>query len=87
MSNRSANAAEQKFRIALYRTLTKLIDDAAKQAREGKPALLRVLTRATGSRAKAANRADSSAPSPEEQRNWQADIAEIKGPARHPQSN
>jgi len=87
MSNRTANAAEQKFRVALYRALTTLVQDAAKQAREGKPALLRVLTRAAGSRGKAAAAANSNTASAEERRNWHATLAGIKSPARHSESN
>jgi hypothetical protein len=41
-------AAEEKYRVALYRTLELLLAEAERQARKGKPALLRILTRAAG---------------------------------------
>jgi hypothetical protein len=40
--------AQEKYRVALYRTLEHLLPEAEKQARAKKPALLRILTRAAG---------------------------------------
>ena len=40
--------AEEKYRIALYRSCERLLAEAESQARKGKPTLLRILTRAAG---------------------------------------
>lgn len=48
MSKTKVEAAQEKYRVTLYRTLERLLADAEKQARAGKPALLRILTRAAG---------------------------------------
>ena len=48
MTKTKVEAAQEKYRVTLYRTLERLLADAEKQARAGKPALLRVLTRAAG---------------------------------------
>lgn len=46
--------AEEKYRVSLYRTCEGLLEEAASQARKGKPTLLRILTRAAGRARKAA---------------------------------
>jgi len=48
VSKSRLTASEEKFRTALYRALERLVDPAEQQAIKGKPALLRVLTRAAG---------------------------------------
>ena len=48
MTKTKLTAAEEKYRAALYRTCEHLLHEAERQARKGKPAPLRILTRAAG---------------------------------------